>query len=220
MTFAAPLAGVGACARCSRRSPCWCGAQAGCRGGAAWPAWQRGILVALRALALLLLLGILMRPVHVAPDPAARETIAVLVDVSRSMALDDADGRSRLEGATRLVRDSIIPALSPRFAVDLLAFGDELDPVSIDQLTQRQASAPATDIEQAVEGVAPAPSTSRAASSSCPTGDSCCRTRCRRRRDLPCRSTRSASARRADCATSKSVSSRPATRPCPVPRST
>lgn len=116
-------------------------------------AWQRGILVALRALALLLLLGILMRPVHVAPDPAARETIAVLVDVSRSMALDDADGRSRLEGATRLVRDSIIPALSPRFAVDLLAFGDELDPVSIDQLTQRQASAPATDIEQAIEGL-------------------------------------------------------------------
>ncbi len=119
--------------------------------------WQRAVLVALRAVALLLLLGVLMRPVRIAPDQAARETVAVLVDVSRSMALHDAGQGARLEEAIRLVRDAIVPTLGSRFNLDLLAFGHEIRPVTLEELASLQPAAPATDLAQAMAGVSRRP---------------------------------------------------------------
>ena len=63
-------------------------------------------LSALRALTLILLIAILLRPVVMVPPAAAKNSVLpVLVDISRSMRLHDSEGPSRLERAQAIVRD-------------------------------------------------------------------------------------------------------------------
>src|SRR6185369_14131263 len=58
---------------------------------------RRGVLVALRLLALAAVVLALFRPIAVLPPSGSRDAIVpVLVDVSRSMRLADADGQTRL----------------------------------------------------------------------------------------------------------------------------
>ena len=93
----------------------------GCRGGAwllltgalgviAWRAYanaavprpQRDILVALRFVTLAALMIFLMRPVRVSDDGLRNVVVPILVDVSRSMSIEDADGLRRIDRARDL----------------------------------------------------------------------------------------------------------------------
>lgn len=94
-------------------------------------------LSALRALTLLLLVGCLLRPVRLLPDTGSDAVVPVLVDVSRSMRLPDADGRTRIQAARDLVQREIRPALQGRFQSETWTFGDSL--------AQAAAEIPAAD---------------------------------------------------------------------------
>jgi uncharacterized membrane protein len=128
--------------------------------GLAWrAAWAPGgdasrsarlVLAALRLAALLLPLVLLMRPVWLVPDIASGAHVAVLVDTTRSMALADAGGASRIDAAVALVRRRLLPALQGRFGVDILALGEELREVPLERLS---AAAPAADLGQALDAL-------------------------------------------------------------------
>ncbi|MGH9254275.1 MAG: glutamine amidotransferase [Vicinamibacterales bacterium] len=88
---------------------------------------RRMILTSLRALALLLLVVCVLRPVRVVPpDTASDAVVPVLVDVSRSMALPDMDGARRIDVARDLLQTQMQPALERRFRVERWTFGDGL----------------------------------------------------------------------------------------------
>ncbi|HKB09934.1 MAG TPA: hypothetical protein VKD69_04735, partial [Vicinamibacterales bacterium] len=66
---------------------------------------QRGVLVAIRAAVLVVLVTFLFRPIAILPPASARDAIVpVLVDVSRSMRLADADGQTRLARASAMLK--------------------------------------------------------------------------------------------------------------------
>lgn len=113
---------------------------------------QRALLVALRAAALALVVVCLLRPM-VLQAPADRQegVVAVLVDVSRSMGIADADGMTRLERAGALLSRELVPALSPRFRVESFAFGDRVTPAADTALV---ATADRTDLADAVRSTA------------------------------------------------------------------
>jgi hypothetical protein len=90
----------------------------------------RSALVALRLVALLLLVLFLMRPVARSTEDDARDAVvAVLVDDSRSMTIQDAAGQRRIDRARSLLLEQLLPALTPRFQTDVLAYGDDLAPI-------------------------------------------------------------------------------------------
>src|SRR5947208_1923412 len=61
---------------------------------------QRGVLIAFRVVVLAALVLFLFRPIAVLPPSASHNAIVpILVDVSRSMRLADADGQARLTRA-------------------------------------------------------------------------------------------------------------------------
>src|SRR6185436_1841362 len=101
-------------------------------GAAAFAEYRRPLapLAGCRILVLAALVLFLMRPVVLVPPAGARgRVVAVLVDVSRSMKLEDADGRSRLDAAVSAVRD-LLPALSQQFTPVLFSVGDRLEPAA------------------------------------------------------------------------------------------
>src|SRR5918911_5371882 len=70
---------------------------------------QRGTLVALRVVTLTLLVLFLFRPIVILPPGGSRDAIVpVLVDVSRSMRLADADGQPRLARAASLLKADLL----------------------------------------------------------------------------------------------------------------
>ena len=88
---------------------------------------QRALLVALRGAALALVVVCLLRPMVLEPPIDRQEgVVAVLVDVSRSMGIADADGITRLERAGALMARQLVPALSSRFRVESFVFGDRV----------------------------------------------------------------------------------------------
>ncbi|HXG71446.1 MAG TPA: hypothetical protein VNJ04_12645, partial [Gemmatimonadaceae bacterium] len=114
--------------------------------GAAFVAWhayrrfassvaQRRVLAALRFITLLMLVVVLMRPVARGSEVDARDAVVpVLVDVSRSMGIEDADGQRRVDWARAFVASELGPALQGQFQTELLSFGEALAPVTIDAL--------------------------------------------------------------------------------------
>src|SRR6266849_1362288 len=69
---------------------------------------QRSVLVGLRVLALAALVLFLFRPIAMLPPTGSRDAIVpVLVDVSRSMRLADADGQTRLARANTLLKNEL-----------------------------------------------------------------------------------------------------------------
>src|SRR5262249_59099875 len=65
---------------------------------------QRGVLVAIRAAVLVVLVTFLFRPIAILPPASTRDAIVpVLVDVSRSMRLPDAAGQMRLAPAAAML---------------------------------------------------------------------------------------------------------------------
>lgn len=111
----------------------------------------RVLLTGLRALTLLLLVAILLRPVVLVPPEAARNSLLpILVDVSRSMRLTDGDGPSRLERAQVIVRD-LQARLSSEYRLELLTFGEGLAPGDVDRLA---ATARRSDLSGAIADLA------------------------------------------------------------------
>ena len=95
---------------------------------------MRVTLTALRAITLVLLIAILLRPVVQVPPAAANNSrLPVLVDVSRSMGLADGDGPSRLDRARQIVRD-LQAKLASEYTIELLTFGEALAPGRLDQM--------------------------------------------------------------------------------------
>ena len=112
---------------------------------------QRGVLAGLRVLALAALVLFLFRPIAVLPPAGSRDAVvAVLVDVSRSMRLADADGQTRIARATALLKGELGLPLTSRFKTEIYAVGDGLAPAKVDALA---ADARRTDLSGALAAV-------------------------------------------------------------------
>jgi uncharacterized membrane protein len=95
---------------------------------------------------------LLMRPVARSnQDDPTSAVVPILVDVSRSMAIEDADGLRRIDRARQLLESQILPALSGRFRPELLTFGGGVTPATPQSLT---ASAPRSDLTSALQDTA------------------------------------------------------------------
>lgn len=110
------------------------------RGFSAWPR-RRYVLSALRFATLLLLVVVLMRPVSRATAGDSRDVIVpILVDVSRSMAIEDAGGARRIDRARAFISDVLGPRLGEHFQVEVLSFGETLaaaDPATLTATARR-----------------------------------------------------------------------------------
>ena len=115
-------------------------------------ATRRLVLRTLRLLTLLLLVLLLMRPVAPGADPDTDGALVpILVDTSRSMAIEDAGGARRIDRARTLLTTELLPALSPHFRTEVLGFGAGLNVLTPQSLT---ASAPRSDLTVALKDVA------------------------------------------------------------------
>ncbi len=116
------------------------------------PRQRRGVLVALRFVTLLALVVFVLRPVASGTDADARDAVvAILVDTSRSMSIEDAGGGDRrIERAREIVVDRLLPAIGSQFHVEVLGFGDGVAPVAPDALS---ATARQSDVAGALAGV-------------------------------------------------------------------
>ncbi|MGE5243365.1 MAG: hypothetical protein ACM3SQ_03970 [Betaproteobacteria bacterium] len=112
---------------------------------------RRGVLVALRAAVLALLLAFLFRPIVLMPPSASRDAVVpVLVDVSRSMRIADADSEPRLARAVGLLRQELLPALAGSFTPEVFAAGDGVAPARPDAL---RADATRSDLSDALAAI-------------------------------------------------------------------
>lgn len=112
---------------------------------------QRSVLVTLRVLALAAVVLVLCRPIGlVPPSTASGLVVPVLVDVSRSMRVADADGQARIARAVDLLQRELLPALSARFTPELYSVGESLTPASPDRLA---ADARRSDLSGALEAL-------------------------------------------------------------------
>lgn len=110
--------------------------------------FQRTVLIGLRAFALTAVAIFVCRPVMLLPAaPSGDVVIPVLVDVSRSMRIADADGQSRINRARDVVQKSLATGLGRDATIELLAFGDSLSPATEDHLAP---NARRTDLTRAV----------------------------------------------------------------------
>jgi uncharacterized membrane protein len=101
----------------------------------AWPR-RRYALSALRFITLLSLVIVLMRPVARSSEADSTDVVVpILVDVSRSMGIEDADGARRIDRAREFLTSKLLPALEGRFQVEVLSFGETLAPVDASALT-------------------------------------------------------------------------------------
>jgi len=108
-------------------------------------------LSGLRAVTLVLLIAILLRPVVLVPPKAARNSLLpVLVDISRSMRLTDGDGLSRLDRARAIVRD-LQAQVADEYQIELLTFGETLAPGHVDEMA---ATARRSDLSGALADLA------------------------------------------------------------------
>jgi uncharacterized membrane protein len=112
---------------------------------------RRGTLASLRFLTLLAIVLFLMRPVSHTIDIDSRDAVVpVLVDLSRSMAIQDAGEARRIDRARQILTDRLLPALGSRFRVEVLGFGERLEPKPAGELT---ATARRSDLQAALAGL-------------------------------------------------------------------
>jgi hypothetical protein len=109
---------------------------------------RRNALTALRFVTLLTIVLFLMRPVSHTIDADGRDAVVpILVDTSRSMAIQDAGQARRIDRARQILTERLLPELGQKFHVEVLGFGEGLDPKSPDQLT---ATARRSDVQAAL----------------------------------------------------------------------
>jgi len=112
---------------------------------------QRGLLVGLRVLALAALLLFVFRPIAVLPPSGSRDAIVpVIVDVSRSMRLADADGQTRVARANELLKTVLGVPLASHFKTEIYSAGDGIAPAKVDGFS---ADARRTDLAGALASV-------------------------------------------------------------------
>jgi len=100
--------------------------------------FRRSLLMTLRALALLALVLFLFRPIAVLPPAGARTAVVpVVVDVSRSMRIADADGQTRMARASSVVPLDLVPALARSYRTEVFAAGDGVEPAAVESLDAR-----------------------------------------------------------------------------------
>ncbi|HSC29420.1 MAG TPA: hypothetical protein VLD67_19235 [Vicinamibacterales bacterium] len=115
------------------------------------PPLRRYGLVTLRSVTLIFIVVILMRPVARSTQADAGDAIVpILVDTSRSMGIEDADRARRIDRAREIVAGRLLPALGPRFQVELLGFGEGLTALAPGELTATQRR---SDLAAALTGV-------------------------------------------------------------------
>jgi uncharacterized membrane protein len=102
--------------------------------GSSLPDSRRRILAACRFITLALIALCLLRPVRSTDNGVHDAVVPILVDGSRSMSIEDAGGRRRIDSARELITKSLLPALTPVFSVDVLSFGDDVSPTAPDGL--------------------------------------------------------------------------------------
>src|SRR4030088_2672529 len=86
---------------------------------------QRGVLAGLRVLALAALVLFVFRPIAVLPPTGSRDAIVpLLVAVSPSRRLADADGQTRLARATALLKNELGLPLTSHFTTEIYGVGD------------------------------------------------------------------------------------------------
>ena len=97
---------------------------------------RRSLLVGLRALSLAAVVVLLCRPVILVPPAGARDVVVpILVDVSRSMRVADADGQTRIARAADLLQRELLLKLAPPFKPEVFGIGEALTPASPDRLS-------------------------------------------------------------------------------------
>jgi uncharacterized membrane protein len=112
---------------------------------------QRGTLMALRLAALATIVFFLCRPMVVLPPSASGDVIVpVLVDVSRSMRVADADGAARIDSAAVLLKTQLLPAIARHGRPEVIAVGDAAVEAEPDALV---ADARHTDLSGAVSSI-------------------------------------------------------------------
>lgn len=113
---------------------------------------QRGVLTALRGLSLAVVAFFIARPVLLLPPVGSGDVvIPVLVDASRSMRVNDADGETRIARAADVIRRTIAPGLATHGTIELLEFGKSgslLTPATVDSLS---ADGRRTELADAVQ---------------------------------------------------------------------
>jgi len=115
---------------------------------------QRITLVALRAIVLAAIVLFLFRPIIVLPPAVSQDAIVpVLIDVSRSMRLDDADGHSRVARAAAIMKNELAPAIARQFHTELYTIGDGLAPIAPAALDRLSADARRTDLTGALASI-------------------------------------------------------------------
>lgn len=112
---------------------------------------QRSALALLRGLSLLAVFVFVCRPVLLLPPRTFGEIVVpVLVDVSRSMGIADADGDTRLARAETIVRTDLLPVLAKTASVDVFEFAEQVSPAPLESLA---ANGHATNLAGAIETI-------------------------------------------------------------------
>lgn len=109
---------------------------------------QTGVLVSLRAAALVAVFLFACRPVLFLPPVNAGDIVVpVLVDSSRSMRIADVDGRSRIDEARTILTSRVLPALARVGKAEIYRVGEGVEKAPIDALS---ADGRRTDLSAAV----------------------------------------------------------------------
>lgn len=96
---------------------------------------RRATLLALRAVVLAAIVLCIFRPVVLRPPAGTRgAAVPVLVDVSRSMRLGDADGQARLGRAAAVLTSTLVPALSSQFKIEVFGVSDTVAAATVESL--------------------------------------------------------------------------------------
>jgi hypothetical protein len=112
---------------------------------------RRGVLIGLRAASLAAVFLFACRPIMLLPPENTGDVIIpVIVDASRSMRIDDADGRSRIAQAQQLLTATLEPALQTVGRVELFRADEGLAATTAENLV---ADGRRTDLAGAIEAV-------------------------------------------------------------------
>jgi uncharacterized membrane protein len=112
---------------------------------------RRGVLIGLRAAALVAVFLFACRPIMLLPPENTGDVVVpVIVDASRSMRIEDADGRARLAEAQRLVADVLEPGLQRVGKMELFRADEKLAAVAPSNLV---ADGRRSDLAGAVNAV-------------------------------------------------------------------
>ena len=115
---------------------------------------QRGALIGLRIVSLAALVLFLFRPIAILPPVGPRDAIvAVLIDTSRSMRIDDADGQSRLARAAAVLKAELLPELNRHFTTEIFSIGERLRSIDSSVVDRLGADARRTDLTGALMAV-------------------------------------------------------------------